>query len=66
MSTTQGTLKLEYDTSEGSLALVIYEVTWPDNEPGFLFRDEEDAKTCAQFERKDAGYTGTIVSRYVF
>lgn len=66
MSTTQGTLILGWDTSEGSLALVVYEVTWPDNEPGFLFMDKVDAVKCAESERKEAGYTGTVVNRYVF
>jgi hypothetical protein len=60
----QGTLKLDYDLSEGSFALVIYEVVWPDNEPGFLFRVKEEADLCADRERHPI--KGNVVNRYVF
>lgn len=60
----QGTLSLDFDTSEGSLALVVYEVVWPDNEPGFLFAARSSAEECAQSERP--GVVGVVINRYVF
>lgn len=61
--TQTSTMQLDVDTSDGCVSLIVYEVTWPDNEPPFLFMKQLDAINCAARERPMV--KGVVESRYV-